>query len=74
LELNAAGDARCEDGLGQWREARVLPGSYVSGWLIVLVLGAGGKRGRPLVLLPDSAAAEDLRRLRVWLRWRLSRP
>lgn len=73
LELNAAGGARFQDGLGQWQEARVLPGSYVSGWLIVVNLGKGGKRGRSLVLLPDSAAAEELRRLRVWLRWRLSK-
>jgi hypothetical protein len=42
--------------------------------LIVVILGKGGERGRSLVLLPDSAAAEELRRLRVWLRWRLSKP
>jgi len=72
LELNATGGARCQDGLGQWHEAEILPGSYVSRWLIVVVLGAGGRRRHSLVLLPDCAAAEELRRLRVWLRWRLS--
>ncbi|MGP1681757.1 MAG: protein YgfX [Giesbergeria sp.] len=74
LELNAAGGARCQDALGQWHETEVLPGSYVSGCLIVVILGASGRRRRSLVLLPDAAAAEDLRRLRVWLRWRLARP
>ena len=73
LELNATGGARCQDGLGQWLDAEILPGSYVSGWLIVLILGAGGRRRRALVLLPDAAATEELRRLRVWLRWRLGR-
>ena len=72
LELNDTGGARSQDGLGHWQETEILPGSYVSGWLIVLILGAGGRR-RSLVLLPDAAAAEDLRRLRVWLRWRVAR-
>lgn len=72
LELNATGGARCQDGLGQWLDAEILPGSYVSGRLIVLILGGGGRR-RALVLLPDAAAAEELRRLRVWLCWRLGR-
>jgi hypothetical protein len=72
LELNTTGGARCLNGLGQWRDAEVLPGSYVSRWLIVLILGIEGRRRRSLVLLPDSAAADDLRRLRAWLRWRLT--
>jgi len=74
LELDATGSARCQDGRGQWRETDLLPGSYASSWLIVLNLGGRGQRRRALVLLPDSAADDDLRRLRVWLRWRLSRP
>jgi len=74
LELNAKGGARCQDALGRWHEAEILPGSYVSAWLTVVNLGASGRRRRSLVLLPDAAAAEDLRRLRVWLRWRLARP
>ncbi len=76
LELAAKGDARWQDGSGQWHEAEILPNSYVSDWLVVVNLGAGGGggRGRSLVLLPDCAVAEELRRLRVWLRWRLGRP
>ena len=73
LELDAKGGARWRDGRGQWQDAVILPGSYVSRLLIVVILGAGGRR-RSLVLLPDAAAADDLRRLRVWLRWRIGRP
>ncbi len=74
LELGADGGARWQDGSGQWREAEILPGSYVSGWLVVVNLGGSGRHAGPLVLLPDCAGAEELRRLRVWLRWRLGRP
>jgi toxin CptA len=73
LELDAQGRARWQDGSGQWQEAEILPSSYASDWLVVLKLRASGGRDRSLVLLPDSAAPEELRRLRVWLRWRLGR-
>jgi len=73
LELNATGGARCQDGLGQWHEAGILPGCYVSRWLIVVALGASGRRRQSLVLLPDCAPEAQLRQLRVWLRWRLAR-
>jgi len=72
LVLDADGGARCLDGSGQWHEAEILRGSYVSAWLIVVILGGGGRRRRALVLLPDAAAGDELRRLRVWLRWRLA--
>lgn len=73
LELDAQGTARWQDGSRQWHEAEVLDSSYVSDWMVVVNLGAGGRRGRSLVLLPDCAAAEELRQLRIWLRWRLGR-
>ena len=73
LELAADGSARWQDGSGQWHDAHILPSSYVSGWLVVMNLGAGSRSVRPLVLLPDCAPAEELRQLRVWLRWRLAR-
>ena len=73
LEVAENGDARWQDGSGQWHEAGILPGSYVSNWLVVVNLGAAGGRSRSLVLLQDCAAADELRRLRVWLRWRLAR-
>ena len=72
LELRSQGGVRLQDGRGAWQEAEILADSYVSGWIIVVNLASGGGR-RSLVLLPDAAAAEDLRRLRVWLRWRLGR-
>jgi hypothetical protein len=74
LDLDAKGAARWRDRSGRWHEAEILPSSYVSGWLVVVNLGQTGRRGRSLVLLPDSAGTEELRRLRVWLRWRLGRP
>lgn len=73
LQLAGNGDARWQDGSGLWNEAAIQPGSYVSNWLVVVNLGTPGRRGRSLVLLPDAATAEELRRLRVWLRWRLGR-
>lgn len=73
LELDAQGSARWRDGSRQWHEAEVLDSSYVSAWLVVVNLGAGGRRARSLVLLPDCAAAEEMRQLRIWLRWRLER-
>ena len=74
LELAAQGNARWQDGSGQWHEAEILPSSYVSGWLVVMNLSGGGGRRRSVVLLPDSVVAEEMRRLRVWLRWRLGGP
>lgn len=73
LEVREAGDARWQDSTGKWNEAGLRPGSYVSEWLIVANLTTGGRNGPSLVLLPDSASAEELRRLRVWLRWRSAR-
>lgn len=73
LELGEQGLARWRDGAGHWRETEILPGSYASDWLVVVKLGGSAWRGRSVVLLPDSAAAEELRRLRVWLRWRQGR-
>ena len=73
LELGAHGRARWQDGSGQWQEVEILASSYASDWLVVVNMRGGGRRERSLVLLPDSAAAGDLRRLRVWLRWRRGR-
>ena len=73
LELDAQGHARWQDGSGLWQEAEILPSSYASDWLVIVNLRASGRRGCSLVLLSDSAAADELRRLRVWLRWRLAR-
>jgi len=46
--------------------AELLPGALVHPWLTVLTLRARGRRCR-VVLLPDTIAAEDFRRLRARL-------
>jgi hypothetical protein len=74
LEIAPNGDVRWQDGSGRWAEAAIGDGGFVSSWLVVVTLSTKGNGSRALVLLPDCAAAEDLRRLRVWLRWRLGRP
>jgi len=73
LELGSQSRGRWQDRSGHWREAEILPDSYASDWLVVVNMRGNGWHGRSLVLLPDCAAAEELRRLRVWLRWRLGR-
>ena len=71
LELDAQGAARCRDGSGRWHDTEILPGSYVSTWLTIVILRGSSRRRRALVLLPDAAAGDELRRLRLWLRWRV---
>jgi toxin CptA len=56
---------------GGWHECEVLGSTYVTAFLTVLILRlSGARRVRSVVLMSDSMAAEDFRRLRVWLRWR----
>ena len=52
-----------------WHNAEVLPGSFVSPGLSVVRLRTANGEIQRLTLLPDSAAPDDLRRLRVSLRW-----
>ena len=73
IEIDATGSTRWRDRAGQWHDAKVLPGSYVSAWLVVVILGTSAGGRRALVLPPDAASGDDLRRLRAWLRWRLVR-
>jgi toxin CptA len=70
--LRVAADGRLQylGGEGEWRDIEVQGDSLVSLALIVLRYRiATDKRVRSLTLLPDSAEADDLRRLRVSLRW-----
>jgi toxin CptA len=53
----------------EWCDVEVRGDSFVSTGLIVLRYRFDGQRLRSLTLLPDSAPADDLRRLRVALRW-----
>lgn len=69
--LRMAADGRLQglDRQGNWLDAEVLGDSFVSTALIVLRYRMAGQPMRTLTLLPDSAAPDDLRRLRVSLRW-----
>jgi toxin CptA len=69
LRMTADGMLLCQDGEGEWREVEVLGDSLVSPALIVLRYRFETQGVRTQVLLPDSADAEGLRRLRVSLRW-----
>lgn len=69
--LRIAADGQLQ-GLGdadEWCNVAVLGDSFVSTGLIVLRYRFDGQVLRNLTLLPDSASAEELRRLRVSLRW-----
>jgi len=69
--LRIAADGRLQS-LGdtaEWRDVEVLDDSFVATVLIVLRYRTAGSHVRTLTLLPDSADADDLRRLRVSLRW-----
>ncbi len=69
LRVAADGRLQCLDEAGEWRDAEVLGDSLVSPALIVLRYRLADKRVGSLALLSDSADADDLRRLRVALRW-----
>lgn len=70
LRLVGDGRLQCRDGQGAWCDIEVLGDSLVSPALVVLrYRTAADSRVQCLTLLPDSAAADDLRRLRVSLRW-----
>jgi toxin CptA len=69
--LRIAADGRLQGlgNAGEWCEVEVLGDSFVSTGLIVLRYRLDGQALPSLTVLPDSAPADDLRRLRVALRW-----
>jgi hypothetical protein len=69
LELREDGHAAWRVGKGTWQEGTLGRRHFVSEVLVVLELERPGRAPKRVVLLPDSAAKDDLRRLRVWLRW-----
>jgi hypothetical protein len=70
FELEEDGSGRWRDRAGRLHTVRRTRASWVSAGLVVLGLQTGAWRTRWLVLLPDSAASDALRQLRVWLKWR----
>ncbi|MDP3420890.1 MAG: hypothetical protein Q8S10_08200 [Thiobacillus sp.] len=69
LRIGADGELQCQDVAGEWQAMAVLGDSFVSQALIVLRYRDDGGVVRTRTLLSDSAPADDLRRLRVSLRW-----
>ena len=71
MSLRIAPDGRlqCLDDAAEWHDAEVLDDSFVSTALIVVRYRTADRQVRALTLLPDSADADTLRRLRVSLRW-----
>jgi hypothetical protein len=73
IEVTLHDHGRCEllTRGGAVLEGTVAGSSFVSAlFTVVNVRLDGGRRLRSVVVMPDSAAAEERRRLRVWLRYR----
>ena len=73
IEVTLRDHGRCEllTRGGAALEGTVAGSSFVSGsFTVVNVRLDGGRRLCSVVVMPDCAAAEDRRRLRVWLRFR----
>lgn len=68
LELRSDGSASWRDGYGAWHEAQLSGSYFVSLPLIILGLRQGGLSRKWIVVMPDSARTDSLRRLRAWLR------
>lgn len=69
LRIGVDGELQCQDAAGEWQAMAVLGDSFVSPALIVLRYREKDGAVRSCILLPDSAPADALRRLRVSLRW-----
>ena len=69
LKLKPDGQIQISVANADWSNAEVLPGSFVSSGLSVVRLRTADGQIHGLTLLPDSASPDELRRLRVSLRW-----
>lgn len=56
-------------GNGLWQAGRIAGSSTVGPWLILLNIEHQPKGISHVLLLGDELGADELRRLRVWLRW-----
>ena len=73
-ELLLEDGARCEFTLrnGETLAGNIEGSTFVAPLLVVINVSPEGQgRRRAAILMPDSAPAEDLRRIRVWLRHRV---
>ncbi|MGZ8250947.1 MAG: protein YgfX [Methylophilaceae bacterium] len=72
IAVNSTGSLILSRRNGTACEATIQASSFVASYLTVLNIGIGNSRWqRHLILLPDSADPDSLRRLRVWLLWGL---
>jgi hypothetical protein len=69
LELLDDGRASWQDRRAAWHEGRLGDDHFVSEALVVMRVDRAQGGRKWLVLSADSGAPEDMRRLRVWLRW-----
>ncbi len=59
---------------GVWLAAELRHSAVPASWLAVLTARDHAGRSRTTVILPDAADPEAFRRLRVWLKWRMTPP
>ena len=69
LRLDSDGGLQVRNERGEWVAAEVQGDSLVTRVLVVLRYRVAGRRTETRVILPDSAPADAIRRLRVSLRW-----
>lgn len=70
LILRADGTLAGERADGRSLSWQVMQRTTVTPWLLLLWLRGPQGQSEVLTLLPDALAFDDLRRLRIWLRWR----
>lgn len=72
LEIGEGAALSFQTRRGEWREGALLGSSFVAPYLTVLNIAVPERwLARHVVILPDGIDAEEFRRLRVWLRWRV---
>lgn len=70
IRVNIKGEFLLHSG-GEWLDAAVLGSSFVAPYLTLLHLKLDDRHGQlTVILMPDAVAADEFRRLRVWLKWR----
>lgn len=73
IRLERSGSVSLQNGPdAAWEEAKLGATLFVHPWLTVFRLQKTGGSARTIVVTADSLPTEDFRRLRVFLRWRLS--
>ena len=72
LDFSSDGRFAVADPAGAWLPAELRHSAVPAGWLAVLTVRDHAGRSRTTVILPDAADPEAFRRLRVWLKWRMT--